>query len=261
MKKSRPLQGFSLPLSPKGESNLVPPPPWFFGGESTEVIYETNSALLATFLPAPLSVVPKKAWVSVTMTDMISVSEKNEAITFPERSQYQECLIKLYCEYQNKQYWFVPISWVTADFSLMRGFVMGFGKKMGCIHITKYHELNPLLGKLRRGSIITAQCDSPHNIRITSKITLLSRSTTEVAPVSGMCVIRHYPDFGLSNAPSQTQLVCLEVDMYQKEHIWHGKGEISIDGREEICQLQPRKIIAARIASEGFRLKGVRSLI
>lgn len=252
--------GYSLPISPRGRASLVTTPPWYFGGDLHEVIFETDASVLKNFLPVPLQLVPKKPWVSISMVDMISTSSLEEATSSPERTQYKECLIKLYCSLNNDPFWYVPISWVTADFSLLRGFIMGFGKKMGSIHITKYHEMHPLLGNKKVGSLISCHCESPHNMRIATTIKLTKKVDFDTAPVSGMCVTRHFPSIQNGRDVEIRQLTKLVVKDYAKKEVWQGTGTVHISGNEEIAKLQPTKIISARIASEGFCLTGTELL-
>ena len=90
---------------------------------------------------------------AVWFPDWVSVSEGRPDLAFinPERSNYRECLVMLACSFNGKPGYFVPYIWVDNDFTLIRGFIQGFPKKLGRIYVTRLHELNPKIGKKSRG--------------------------------------------------------------------------------------------------------------
>ena len=47
--------------------------------------------------------------------------------------------------------------WVSNDFTLARGWFMGFAKRLGQIYLTEYHPLNPRMPLLGPGAIDTLQ--------------------------------------------------------------------------------------------------------
>lgn len=257
------LSGYSLPLLPNGKSALVEAPPWFFGGDGIEVIFRTNLDDFKSFLPEPLEISELAGYVSVTIVDMTSVSSAEMAFTNPERSQYRECLIKLHCSYKGKPGWYVPITWVDKDFSLLRGFIQGFGKKIGRIDITKLHDLNPLLGKPHEGSKIKAVCESFNHIHVELMLELTERSESDPFEGNSMYVTRHYPNISNPLEPSIYELSELVIDNSIRTDIWNANGKIilsSVEEDDEIMKLQPVEIIAARTYKEGFVLHGGRIL-
>lgn len=145
------MKGFTLPLSPEGTAALVEAPPWGFGGDSLDISFKVDLETFRRFLPEPFELSSKPGLISITFVDMTSLSNPDLAYANPERTQYRECLIKMHCKFKNQEGWFVPLSWVDRDFSLLRGFIQGFGKKLGTIHLTKFHELNPLIGSKSSG--------------------------------------------------------------------------------------------------------------
>lgn len=50
------LHGYSLPLSPSGESSMVPSPPWHFAGDALWIECRFNPAAVTVFLPPGLRV-------------------------------------------------------------------------------------------------------------------------------------------------------------------------------------------------------------
>ena len=134
-----PLKGYTLPLTPKGRSSLVEPPPWHYGGEVMQLLFRTDGERAKELIPPPLEIGPEPGKGIVWFVEWISVSESNPDLAFinPERAVYQECLVMLQCSFQGEPGYIVPYIWVDNDFSLMRGFVQGFPKKLCRIYRTR----------------------------------------------------------------------------------------------------------------------------
>lgn len=255
-------RNFSLPLSPNGTSSLVQAPPWHFGGELIEVIYRADPNTIAQFLPKPFVLVDSSPFVSIAMTDVISVKEGKDIAINPERTQYKECLVKLYASIRGKNVWYVPTTWVTTDFSLMRGFLLGFGKKLGKISLTRFHELNPVLPTKRKGTIMTGICEAFHTMNVSLNLTL-EKKTSEIGFTNiPICVTRRFPDVGNPSKILYSDVTELIVGNYKRKNIWLAKGSVNLqkNNLEPLTNLQPLEIITARTYSEGFTVLGVKSL-
>jgi acetoacetate decarboxylase len=148
-----PLKGYTLPLSPKGSSSLVEPPPWHYGGEVMQLIFRTDEERAKELIPPPLNLGPEPGKGIIWFVEWVSVSESNPDLAFinPERSVYKECLLMIQCSYEGIPGYIVPYIWVDNDFALMRGFVQGFPKKLCHIYQTKLSDLNPKIGGKRMG--------------------------------------------------------------------------------------------------------------
>jgi len=261
------LKGYTLPLSPGGSSSLVPAPPWFFGGDAIEVAFNVDIDQFRRFLPHPFSLSDNPGLACVTIIDMTSVSNADTAFAHPEQSQYRECLIKLHCTLDDKPGWYVPITWVDTDFALVRGFIQGFGKKLGKIQITNLHDLNPMIGGKRPGARMKAICEVFNGIHI--ELALQLDTATDDDAFAGttpsgtsMYVTRHFPDIENPEHPVIHEVSELVVRGGRKADIWKGTGSVIIQRGEgeEINDLQPREIVGARCFREGFELVGGRIL-
>lgn len=257
--------GYSLPLSPGGKASLVTRPPWFFGGDAVELAYLADARLVQSFLPWPFQPSAHLGLISITMVDMTSLSCYEEAFDNPERTQYRECLIKIHCQIGDKTGWYVPMTWVDKDFSLLRGFIQGFGKRLGSIHMTKFHDLNPLIGGKRPGAKIRAICESFNGIHIDVGLELNEQTSSDVfvglSPEgTSMFVTRHFPD--IENPANLTvhEVSELVVTGARKDDIWLGSGELRLYGNasEDVLSLQPLRVLGARCFREGFELRGGR---
>lgn len=256
------LTGYTLPLSPSGQSSLVPKPPWFFGGDAIDIAFRTDVEMFKRFLPEPFELSDEPGLMAITVVDMTSVSDAEAMARFPERSQYRECLIKLHCSLNGQKGWYVPMTWVNNDFTLMRGFIQGFGKKLAQIHISKLHDLNPMIGGKRPGAKLSAICESFHGVHFELGIELESETEEDHFAGNTMFVMRHFPDIENPDKLVVHEISELVVRNARKAEIWQGSGTVKIreTDSEEITCLQPLEIVNARIFREGFELVGGRVL-
>lgn len=254
------MNGFSLPQSRSGNVSLVSAPPWHFGGEQIEVIYHTSRDAARSLVPSELHMDADVATASLVVSKMISTSDGTAYFSTPERAQYHECLLKILVRLRSGEpAWFVPISWVTKDFSLMRGSILGFGKRMAQITLTEFHELHPTIGCKKNGARMRGVCEAFGDTRIVVDVTLRAQSDTLPYTRMPFIVHRHYPTPGA--APDVDHFATLEVGSYVRGDAWTGTGRVYIDSvHSEIHALQPLEYLDARTFREGFTLHGLRTL-
>lgn len=249
---------YTLPHSSDGKSSLVCAPPWYFGGRVLEVVFETDRSQFSNLLPAPLEFT-EQAMVGVSFVEMTSVNSQSMAFERPERSQFYECLIKLKCAFNGSKGWYVPTAWVDKDFSLMRGFLLGFGKKLGRISITKLHRLNPMIGGAKPGAKIAATCEGSDGSFVRADFEYVEEVHNDIYAGLKMYTTRHYPS-ACGRHSDVHELVELVAENYVKDRIWSGKGtvDISVSCYDEVTRLVPGRLCSARIYDEGFKLLGTR---
>ena len=63
----------------------------------------------------------------------------------PERTQYKEAAVWVGCSFKGQEGQICLPIWVDNDFSMARGWMMGFYKKLGQIDITDYNPQNPVM--------------------------------------------------------------------------------------------------------------------
>ncbi|HET6333210.1 MAG TPA: acetoacetate decarboxylase family protein [Polyangiales bacterium] len=253
------LKGYTLPLSEDGESSLVQAPPWYFGGHVVEIAFRVEPAVFRRLLPEPLAPSPHGYLAAVSIVDMTSVADAETAYLRPERSQFHECLIKMYCTFEGVAGWYVPATWVDKDFSLMRGFLMGFGKKLAQISVTRLHPLNRAIGGVQAGAKISAICEAFGQARIAARFCYERRESEDMYAGAGMYLMRHYPTPDGSGVAVR-ELVAIEARDAVKDAIWSGRGEVEIEQSrfDAVTRLQPLEVISARVFDEGFTLLGTK---
>jgi len=255
-----PLRGYSLPLTPQGHSSLVEPPPWHFGGEIMQLAFRISKTKAKELIPPPLELTEEPGKGIVWFVEWISVSESNPDMVFinPERTMYQECLVMIQCSLNGEQGYFVPYIWVDNDFTLMRGFVQGFPKKLCQIYKTKLHELNPKIGGKRPGAKIKGICQA-HGERIIEGSLMLTRKANQSElPLVRLYLMRYFPSIEDVSNPAVHELVISEISNVRITDIWAGDTDLEffVSDVEEVANLAPIEMLGGFSYSMGFTISG-----
>jgi len=258
--KQFPLKGYSLPLTPKGRSSIVEAPPWHYGGEVMQVVFLTNKKRARELIPPPLEIGPEPGKGILWFVEWVSVSESNPDLAFinPERAVYRECLVMIQCSYQGVPGYIVPYIWVDNDFTMMRGFVQGFPKKLCRIYRTKLAELNPKIGGKRVGAKMKGICEA-HGERIVEASLVFTRQAapSELPPVR-FYLMRHFPNIEDPSKPLVHELAISNISDVKVSDIWAGDAEIKFfeSAVEEIAALKPVEVLGGFFHNMGFTING-----
>lgn len=122
------LKGFSLPLSPEGKANLLPPPPWHYSGDFMTIEYRADPDAVIALLPDELEPADDPGAVNLIFADWQSCSESGREITEPYYSQYKEVMFYVGAKYKGKPVCRCVYIWVDKDYAMLRGLVQGFLK-------------------------------------------------------------------------------------------------------------------------------------
>jgi hypothetical protein len=101
--------------------------------------------VIAAYLPDPLAPrsEPDLAYVAFSRWWSLWDNQPEMAFTNPERTQYRECPIWVGCSFRGAAGQVCLQIWVDNDFTLARGWIMGFAKRLGQTYLTEYHPLKP----------------------------------------------------------------------------------------------------------------------
>src|ERR1700728_3371518 len=133
------LQGFHLPLTPKGESTLNPRPPWHYSSDFLSIEFWADPAAVRAILPKGLD--PDAAadgHGSGYFYDW-QFSGSNEEYLDPARYQYREFFILLDALFEARPVSYCPYIFVDNDAALARGWTQGYPKRIGNISQTRYY--------------------------------------------------------------------------------------------------------------------------
>lgn len=263
-KEDFPLKGFCYPLTPGGRSSVIGSFPWHYGTEYLNILYRTDPEVLAAYLPHPLEPGPEPdmAYVAFSRWWSLSEEQKDMAWVNPGRTQYREAAIWVGCSYKGKPGQICLHVWVDDDFTLARGWFMGFPKKLGRIQVSEFHPLNPGMPEIGPGVAmkgIAAANDErlfEGSLKIERKVTARQLPTLMTSPLFH---IRHFPSIVKGAPPSVLELVTLGAENKKTgDTVWAGSGDLVFypSEIEEHFRLKPREITGAYAFSSGYTFPG-----
>ncbi len=264
MTKINDLKGCYFPLTPKGIACLVGDIPWHYGTEYISILYHAKPGAIAEYLPAPLEPGPDPDLAYVAFSKWWSLAESQLDMAFinPERTQYREAAIWASCSYNGSPGQICLHIWVDNDFSMARGWFMGFPKKLGQIFISEYQPLNPRMLPLGVGSKVKGFI-ATHGERLIEGSLKITRqiNSVELPKPIGLPVfhIRHFPSIVAGADPSVLELVRLGAENQKMgETAWEGGGDLKFfpSEIEEHMDLIPREILGAYHYSSGYSFPG-----
>ena len=266
------LKGYSVPFSPRGQSQVAGAPPWHFGVDVFAVNFQTDPDQIRKLLPEPLELSredPGGAYVWFGDWQGLWKGHEDMLGVNPERCLYTECLIGVRCSHNGKEGHRVVYIWVDKDFSMLRGWFMGFPKKIGNVSLgttnRHLHALNPGMQACGPGSKYAAICDAHGERLVTATIEIEQRVTPDDLPKpfgTELYHTIHYPsaDVNGNSKPLLHQLIQTVSSKPNFGEIWKGKGDVIMHKAEwdEHYDLQPKSIESAYIIPVGFNIEGNR---
>jgi acetoacetate decarboxylase len=254
------LKGYTLPLTPKGQSSIVEPPPWHYGGELMQLVFRTDEKRVKKLIPPPLEIGPEPGKGIVWFADWVSVSESNPDLAFtnPERAVYRECVVMIQCSFRGEPGYIVPHIWVDNDFTLMRGFVQGFPKKLGRIYRTKLSDLNPKTGGKRVGAKMKGICEAHGERIVEGSLVFTHQAVASDLPLVRSYLMRHFPDIEDPSKPAVHELAISQVSDIRVDDVWAGDADLKFfdSASEEIAALSPIEMLGGFFHSMGVTITG-----
>lgn len=259
------LRGYSNPLSPTGEAALVDPTPHHISAEAIQIVFRIDEKVAQDYLPPPLKPI-EGGLAFAYVADMVKVPDQDPEMHFhnPERTQYMEGIVGLYCEYEGMRGRYSPYIWVTRDWSMLFGHIMGWGKKIGNVHLTKIHAVNPAMGELKPGMKLRGVVDR-HGYRVLDiGIELEEKLPDDGVPAYGnrTFLLRYFPSVG-PEVPPVHQLLVMQLTSVRTVDAWKGRGFVKLgeSDNEALLPLQPKEIVGAYYFKRGWTTSGQAQLL
>ena len=259
------LKGYSYPLSPKGETNLAPAPPWHYAGEMLGVEFWTSPRAAAATLPEGLSIDPDVKGRAAALFFDWQFSGSNEEYLDPARYQYREFMILVNALWNETQVAWCPYIFVDNDAALARGWIQGFPKKMGSIAQTRTIGLpSPAAPSVGPGGRFAASASAAGQRLAEAQVTLERPMVDKLALFRPIVNLRYFPQLtaGKHQEPAVNELVMCVLDDLRMDNAWTGKGRLALpDARgEEVADLAPERIGIGFRASLSYTVKDLRVL-
>jgi acetoacetate decarboxylase len=248
------LKGFSVPLTPLGESPLVKLPPWHYSSDCMAVEYWTDPKAVAAILPP--DVTPDKEAKGRAFFWFLDwqFTASNDELTDPARYQYREAFLLVEAVFEGKPINYCPYIFVDNDAAIARGWAQGFPKKLGSIFQTRsFSAPSAAAAPLAKGSRFGASVAAHGERLATARIQLEEKVENPASVFNRPTVMRRYfPQLaaGHQQKPPVDELTMSLTDNLAIVDVWAGSAELAIPAvhGEELHALAPQRM------GRGYRL-------
>ncbi|HHC09084.1 MAG TPA: hypothetical protein ENK55_10265 [Actinobacteria bacterium] len=253
------LVGWTLPLTPTGRSQLVPPPPWRYSGEIIGVDFRADPDRVAAYLPEGLEPVGDGS-ASFVFADWCSAADVDPLVRDdPARGQYKEAYLVLHARLGGRRAGRVPFIWVDSDLSLVRGLVQGFPKKLGDIAMTRPVELG--VGGYRKepGARFTGHVTALGRRVVTARVELAEVRDGWYPPgiATPLVHTRLWPAID-RDEPAVAELSRAKIEGFELGEVLVGPATLEFGESEfdEIADLAPIEVGEGYVCSVAFGVVG-----
>lgn len=238
------MKGFTIPITPSGRSSIVHGPPWSFSMECMQFDYSVEPETVQQYLPAPLAA-DRDAEAQVQLafcdTTAISADQPDLHVWAPADANFHECLLKVRCRLGTRRGFFVVISWVTSDQSLVRGYLQGFGKRLGHLAMTRFDRLESIGGGRFPGARLGARLGAADGVSIYAQQACSTVADDSILPSLPFFLRRHVPALD-GSGPLVDDIVEPVVSTSSVADIWAGIGEVRCcAGASDLAPLLPTR--------------------
>ena len=245
----RALVGYTLPLSPTGASALVPAPPWHFSGDVLVIEYRADPAALDAFLPPGLDAGELDGLAAAIFGEWQSCTDVGGELLDPVRSQYREFYVALACTWNDELVVRCPFCWVDKDFSLVRGLVQGYPKKLGSIAITRAYGIGRASPEVGRGGRFAGTLAANDRRLVEATVALERRDDAPALMTAPLVHTRRFPAWDAAE-PDLEELVTGGSSDQAVRDVWSGRAELRFFDSpvDELSLLAPVEVL------RGYRL-------
>jgi acetoacetate decarboxylase len=263
------LKGFHYPLTPKGESTLNPPPPWYYSSDFLSIEFWADPSPVAATLPPGLQLDPSSAGHANALFYDWQFSGSNEEYLDPARYQYREFFILLDALFEGKPVSYCPYIFVDNDAALARGWTQGYPKRLGSVFQTRYYAATGKAGPALASGSKFAGTVSASGQRLARGVVTLRQPVKNLSTLNQRPIVNllHYPWLAADkrDRPAIHELVENVPHDVKIEHAWIGDGvlELPVCKGEELSDLAPIRCgsgIRASLAYVVDDLKTLKSL-
>jgi hypothetical protein len=239
-----------------GPSSAVEPGPWHYGADYVAVYFTGELSRLEKLVPRPFVVEGGRCIAYVC--EIVSVGDSGAGMVSsrPDRTVYQEAAVGVQCRAREKKGVFYPVMWVTTEWSLLRGLLNGYQKRLADrISLTKLHPLNPGLKPVSPGAEFGGFCVKGPETTLTIKVKVERSGTPQDLPSFGATFgMRKYP----RTEPSQGAVdepVEITKSNSRTSDVWLGSGSV-----ETTLDVGTPNEVSGAVYRSGFTISGAKPL-
>jgi len=249
---------YSHPFSKSGNSQIVPPPPYYYGVEYLGAHVYFDNEKLKGILPSFLST-DGEGWIYLADFVTISNDKWNLMYEDPSFTQYKEAAIALKVNFEGQNFLYFPFMWVDKDWALVRGWINGYPKKLATIYLTKLNKLLPDYN-IRKENLILGGYLLRDSKLIELRVTLKKKvSSIPLSNFGKTLTIRYFPKTGEKEGEI-SELVTIEKVDSNIDDVWEGEAEVNIkEGiNDELQFFVPKKVVAGYSYDYYFKTIGTK---
>jgi acetoacetate decarboxylase len=248
------LRGYTAPLSPDGRAGIVPPPPWHYSGDFLIVEYRADPDAVAALLPPELEPAEDPGAMAAIFADWQSCSTDLHELSDPINSQYREFFLLCGCRFDREPASRCLYIWVDKDFAMFRGWIQGFPKRLGSIHMTRLFPTGKATPRLEPGARFGATCSA--NDRQVARAMVTLEGISETGPTVNdppMHNTRLFPAAG-GLRPDVFELVRPGGRDREVTEVWEGPAELRLfeDTLEDLAAIAPQEVLRGYRFSFGY---------
>ena len=248
------------PRTPTGVAGILPGPPWHYSGDMLTVELRTDPDSVAELLPDGLKPADDDPGaVAIIWADWQSCSDTFEELLDPARAQYREVFVVIRCRYRGQTYSRAAYIWVDKDFSMARGHVQGYPKKLGEIWMTRPVTVGRAGPRLAPGGRFGATLSTWGRPIAAARFTITGTADTP-GFVNGhpMLHTRQMPSIEMDGRDSLDELVTMRGYDADLGQVYSGTAELEIFDHptEELARLEPFEVIGGYYRQVGISMAG-----
>jgi enduracididine biosynthesis enzyme MppR len=252
------LRGYTGPLSPDGRAGIVPPPPWHYSGDFLIVEYRADPEAVAALLPPELEPAAAEGSMAAIFADWQSCSADFHELVDPINAQYHEFFFLCGCRFEGRPASRCVYIWVDKDFSMFRGWIQGFPKRLGSIHMTRTFAAGRAAPRLEPGARFGATCAAGD--RQIARAEVILERISETGPTVNdppMHNTRLFPA-AAGLRPDVFELVRAGGRDREVSEVWEGSASLRLydDTLEDLAAIAPREVLRGFRFSFGYTVDG-----
>ena len=244
------------PLSP-GLDSAIEVGPWHYGADYITVYFRASIDRLQKLVPDPFRVVDGACMAYVC--EIVSVGDGASAMVHsrPDRTLYNEAAVGVHVEFGGKKGVYFPVMWVTTEWSLLRGLLNGYQKRLADrISMTRMHPLNPGLKPVEAGSEFGGFCVKGPDTTLTVSAIVRAAAEPSALPSFGVTYgLRNYPSTGPGQKGVREPVEVLKSNSRVSD-VWVGEGTLRTT--LDVGDVEPT---SAAVYRSGFTISGSRALL
>lgn len=252
------MPGVTHFLTPGGDASLVDDCPYGWGADMLVVYLHCDPARLQALLPPGLIVANGLCMAYIGAFQSASEDRPEAMLHNPAGAVYHEAALSIACSYGDRHGYFPAFVWVDKEWSLVRGWLNGYPKKIGQVTLARPHPYNPVSGGLRENGVVGGIC-ARHGFTLMRLGLRLERAGTPQDLRSRPATFghRHWPALH----PTQTAVSEL-VEVNRRDltvgDVWIGEPFVEIGDApdEALDTFRDHETLGGVIYSYGFRIGG-----